>query len=834
MIKISDKDNARQKFRDWIISVYDGSRDMLARSSEEQTFLDLSEDDKIQVLLNSDIELQARLLAYMQKSERSDYLKKLRTAQSERLDRWVERRIQRNKRVEAFDKSMQEGKESEASKMLESASIMECAEMLSCIDNTKRKQFLVLFSENKSDEINNRIKYVTMKRLKKEDLEADPGLERGLLKICKECLPEQAEWIAEQDNGLREKLKTKILDCQWAQLKKQIEQKDLSLRLEWKYSFINAGCEQRKEILAECSEPDKATLLSLLDQKSRRALLSNYNDAARERLNGLVEEYSQQRFLDNIYRFSGTIEKSSKRVKVYKTTGTFEKWELAESLPDSLAAIVAIAMVEERTRLYNKSGQSTFSEETCAKRNNRLERVREKIRTYHHREFVPRSLEEVLLVEVIRGIYTLFEVPAVLNRFYEECTEEEENLTKQMVSDIAADLKSTIIWNALLRVGNKNDMEKIMRDNKRVFLVDRRTVGTRLRRGFIENHGYPFKYGLKIYSPDINFETRVTKRAQYDRFYQREYLLSTLIPLHYSVDQINSYLKSDGLVAVSENQNDPENIMIRQGIYVDEYMLADALLSYDGCIPEKTTIAGIFKRLRYQYVQDIDMKIRVGYLCVLTEYLKTCPVDLLLPADHYINYVFRDNGNSKRVAEQVVKEIRKPNFDLIKGKTKLIEKMKPLKISEKDRKNLKPEEVARLDHDYEAFKGQFKEYYDIPLTKLPGDIDSEMLEMARKIRFFSAISFSVMTGRQYDGVITRSDELTTAREELSLYDNELKKYLFAIWNYFLHANNTVVVEGGFFRSPYQPGRAPNEHIRLEMTNMETIQHKLFDIWKKYA
>ena len=98
MNKISDKNNARQKFKDWIMYVYDQSQDMLAQSPVDPTFLELSEDDKIQILLNSDIDLQARLLSYIQKTERARIIKRLRNAQSERLDRWVERRIQRNKR----------------------------------------------------------------------------------------------------------------------------------------------------------------------------------------------------------------------------------------------------------------------------------------------------------------------------------------------------------------------------------------------------------------------------------------------------------------------------------------------------------------------------------------------------------------------------------------------------------------------------------------------------------------------------------------------------------------------------------------------------------------
>lgn len=834
MIKISDKDNARTKFRDWIMDVYEISRDLLVRNPEEREFLELSEDDRIQVLLNSDVELQARLLAYVQKPERSDYLIKLRNAQSARLDRFVVRRILRNERVEAFNKSVQEGKTLLASEMILNASIMECAEMLSCLDNAKRKQFLDQFSDDKSAEIKNRIKYVTRNRQKKETIETNTGLDREFSKICKECIINQAKWIADQDSGLRQGFMTRILDCQWEQLNEKLAKQDLSLRLEWKRSFLNAECTLRKQMLEECSESDKAALLSLLDVKSRKDLLSNYSNNVRERLEDLVEDYSRQRFLDNIYRFSGTIEESSKRVKAYKTIKTFDKWELAESLPDSLSAIVAIAMIEEKTRLLNKYGQSTFLYETCVDKNSRLERVQEKISAYHHRKFVPRSLEDVLLVEAIRGVYSLFEIPAVQNRFYEEHAEEEENLTQRMMSDIAADLKSDIIWSALLRVEKRSDMEKIMRDNKKEFLVARRTVGTRLRRGFLENHGYPFKYGLKVYSPDKNFETRITRGAQYDRFYQRDYLLSTLIPLQYSIDQINSYLESDGLTAVSENQRDPENIMIREGIYVDEQKLASALLLYDGMIPEKKVITSILKRLRYQHVRGIDIRIRVGYLCVLAEYLKTCSMDMLLPADHYINYVFRDNGNSDRVAEQVVKEIGPPAFNLFKGKTRFIEKMKPLMLSEKDMKNLEPEQASKLEHDYQVLKEQFKVYYDIPLSKISGDINSDMLEMARKIRFFSAISFSVMTGRQYDGSLTKSDELTKAIEELSGYDKELKRYLLVIWNYFLHTNNTIIIKGGFFKSPYQPAQASKEHMRMEMTNIETIPHKLFEIWKKHA
>ena len=831
MNKISDKNNARQKFKDWIMYVYDQSQDMLAQSPVDPTFLELSEDDKIQILLNSDVDLQARLLSYIQKTERARIIKRLRNAQSERLDRWVERRIQRNKRVKAFAESFKAYDTKAASKMLQHASIMECAEMLSCLTRKERKRFLEQFDEEKSAEINNRIKYVNRKKQKRDGLETNDGSNHGFSKICKECLFDQADWIAELDSDVREGYKTQIHNYQWALLEKKLEEKDRAFRWEWKQLFVKAEHEQRRRILSECSQSDKAILLSLLDRKSRESLLNGYADSEQKRLKGLVEKLTRQRFLDNIYRFPGYNEKATKKAEGYINKATFDTWESAESLPDALEVIAAIAMIEERTQLFRKTGRSVFFDETVDERNARLERVCEKINAYHNREFVPRSLEEALLVEAIRGIYALIEIPAVQNRFYEEYAEEEENLTRRMVSDVAADLISTIIWNTLLQVENKSDMEKIMSDHKRVFLVDRRTVGTRLRRGFKDNHGYLFKYGLKVFYPGTSFEKKVTEKAQYDHFYQREYLLSTLIPLRYSVDQINSYLKSDGLVAISEKVSDPENIMVRHGIYVDEQALASELEKYHGDMPEEITIAGILMRLRYQRVRSIPMKVRLGYLCVLADYIKTCSMDTLLPADHYISYFFRDNGNSERVAEQIVRAIGRKNSDISKGKKKFIGKLEPLILSERDKKNLNPEEVSRLEKDYEEFKRQFREYYDIPSSKLPADISPEMSEMAKKIRFFAAISFSIMTGQQYDGVLRKNDELKAARKELIAYNKELEKYLLAIWYYFLHEKSSIAVLGKCFKSPPTTGKISKTQIWMELTDIESIQRKLFAIWK---
>lgn len=831
MIKISDKNNARLKYKDWIMDVYDQSQEMLAQSPVDPAFLELSEDDKIQILLNSDVDLQARLLAYIQKPERTKIIKRLRNAQFERLDRWVKRRIQRNERVKAFAESIKACDTKAASRMLQHASIMECAEMLSCLEIKERKQFLDQFDDEKSDEVNNRIKYVKRKKQNREDIDTNAGSEHGFPRICKECLFKQADWIAELDSDLREGYKTQIHNYQWALLEKKLEEKDRAFRLEWKQLFVKAEHEQRKEILTECSQSDKAILLSLLDRRSRESLLSGYTDSEQKRLKGLVERLTRQRFLDNIYKFPGTNEYSTKKAEGYINKATFDTWESAESLPDSLEVIAAIAMIEERTQLFRKTGRSVFLDETVDERNARLERVCEKISTFYHREFVPRSLEEALLVEAIRGIYALVEIPAVQNRFYEEYTEEEENLTRRMVSDIAAVQKSTNIWNTLLQVENKSDMEKIMSDYKRVFLVDRRTVGTRSRRGFKDNHGYPFKYGLKVFYPGSAFEKKVTEKAQYDHFYQREYLLSTLIPLRYSVDQINSYLKSDGLVAISKNASDPENIMVRHGIYVDEQELADKLKKYHGDMPEEITITGILMRLRYQRVRSIPMKIRVGYLCVLAEYLKTCKLEELLPADYYISYFFRDNGNSERAAEQVVKAIGRKNSNLTEGEKKFKEKLKLLMLSEGDKKKLEPEQASRLEKDYEDFKGQFREYYDIPSSKLPGDISPEMSEMAKKICFFAAISFSIMTGQQYDGILRKNDELKTAREELIAYNEELERYLLTIWYYFLHEKSAVAVLGKCFKSPPPTGQTSNTHMRMELTDIESIQRKLFAIWK---
>ena len=88
-----------------------------------------------------------------------------------------------------------------------------------------------------------------------------------------------------------------------------------------------------------------------------------------------------------------------------------------------------------------------------------------------------------------------------------------------------------------------------------------------------------------------------------------------------------------------------------------------------------------------------------------------------------------------------------------------------------------------------------------------------------------------MTGQQYDGILRKNDELKTAREELIAYNEELERYLLTIWYYFLHEKSAVAVLGKCFKSPPPTGQTSNTHMRMELTDIESIQRKLFAIWK---
>ncbi len=444
---------------------------------------------------------------------------------------------------------------------------------------------------------------------------------------------------------------------------------------------------------------------------------------------------SQEMFAQKICHF-----KNQKNIKICCKYHRNEvgNWEKGKNLPKNLETFLSIA-------LFDFDKQHRGCEKDKEWRNMRFRYAAEKMQELLGQELYERNLHEMLLIQVCRGIISFQEV-LQMESVLEEIIQEVK-IDSETRKEYALQRETQNIQKDLFHIETKDEIWDIVNNSKVFFLTGVRTFGERMRKCFEARQRYvasiSFAEAVKIYAPNYrdSFQRMFTSSG-----ISRQWIIDLCIHLRFQRNEIQEVLKNAHFIPLSENCEDEEfYYKEKEGFPIGSASwYQDMEMNYPGEFG-----------LHFEEIAALSLKEKIKIALLLNIYMdEIVTAEDFVPIDYLLESFFQYNcGKDAMMAvAQIQQEMAQnvdPEWQVEEIKELLRSKVEfwivYIKSGCCDFKN---EKVKSVYFDYCR---ECSVYYEFP--KKEGLYGIEL----KKMRYLSALLYTVFTGRYYKGNIDEAD-----------------------------------------------------------------------------
>ena len=499
---------------------------------------------------------------------------------------------------------------------------------------------------------------------------------------------------------------------------------------------------------------------------------------------------SQEEFGKRIYHFEYR-EKEDEEVSLSYHRNSVGNWENGKNLPLTLESVVSLALVDFCGNC------DRLEQADPAKMKKRYAHVSRCLRKYLGRSLYVRNINDALLIAAARGLYGIKDLPEV--RAYMNSIIGKVSLTAQERKEYSLERRTTAFENELMLIDTTEEFQAFVRENLKYFRVGSRTVGERAADIFEnpENRAkrkLKFKEAIEVYAP--NYSVSYSRIFSSDFIVSRRWLLNFCIRMRYTRGEINSILKNAGMLPLSGQKGSMEYF-----IRGSRNRAVGSVSWYERAAEQEAPELSV----RYAEAKELPLKRKLVFLALIAcalagkeEAITAYPVDYLL---EYL--LLSDEG------KDVVRTAEKA---LVRRRDQAAEKpLEILGIYSDDMCGILEEYCGRMGgkaakEALEEYVKEFGKYNEFPEKNI-GNAEKDsgkVYEQARRLRYFAACSYSVMTGRIYTGKLSEDDQemlacsLTDGIEEKEEMRPSIR-FFSLLWIMFLGGEKPVWDgKGGFY------------------------------------
>ena len=522
---------------------------------------------------------------------------------------------------------------------------------------------------------------------------------------------------------------------------------------------------------------------------------------------------SQKKLGKKIYHFEY---RGKKEICLSFHRNSVGNWENGKNLPMTVETFVSLALVDY-CGTCDKPDLIRFPE---MKR--RYVYVRNCLQNYLGRSLYVRNINDALLIAAARGLYSIEELPEARQKMNEIIENVEVSLVER--KSLSLERKTTALENEFLWIESREGFRSFVEENKTYFRIGNRTVGERAVHIF-ENpvketvRRLKFRQMVDVYAPQ--YSVSYNKIFSSDFAVSRSWLISFCVKMRYTRSEINQILKNASMLSLS-NQKESMEYYIRgeKNAAVGSVKWYEKMVSHNA--PELS--------MKYQEAFNLPHSKKIAFLvliiCALIwdrEEITFFPVDYLLEY-----FLLADEGQEALdIAEEEFSQMGKKLLENLSRTVGLYrEYICDVLNMYTERFHSEVEKEA-----LKAYADEFPRYSKFSEHKIDkkNRENKTARETARRLRFFAACSYSVLTGRIYVGSIKEEDLISL---RCILRDGIGKKkeaencinFFSLLWGMFL--NNEEILwdgRGGFSVS----------HGR-ERSNVLSLREVLEDVIETYV
>lgn len=487
---------------------------------------------------------------------------------------------------------------------------------------------------------------------------------------------------------------------------------------------------------------------------------------------------SQEKLGKKIYHFEY---RGKKEICLCFHRNSVGNWENGKNLPMTIETFVSLALVDY-CGTCERPDQLQFFE---MKR--RYVYVRNCLQNYVGRSLYVRNINDALLLAAVKGLYSISELPEVRKELKEIL--ENAELSQEEKKTLSLERKTTVLENEFLWIENREEFQNFIEKNRDYFRIGNRTVGERAKYIF-ENPGEEivrlpkFRQMIDVYAPQ--YSVSYNKIFSSDFIVSRNWLISFCIKMRYTRQEINQILKNANMLPLS-NQKENMEYYVRgeKNFAVGSVKWYEKVVRQD--VPELS--------VKYQEAAALSPKKKLAFLILIIcslvgvqEKITSFPVDYLLEY-----FLLSDEG--KEALNSAEKEFTQMGKNLCKNSSWIVEiyggYICVVLDMYTERHRSKEEQEA-----VKVYRDEFSRYCMLPEDKVSKECreNANACETARRLRFFAACSYSVLTGRIYTGNIVEEDfEMLRCVLEEKKAENCIN-FFSLLWGMFLD-NEEILWDG---------------------------------------
>lgn len=470
----------------------------------------------------------------------------------------------------------------------------------------------------------------------------------------------------------------------------------------------------------------KMAKLELDDTKKMK--YSSWIKDVRKKLNLTQEEFGQY-----IVHFV----KSNKKCKIEDYAvfhrNSVANWEKGENHPIEVNSFLSLAVLEYDNIVMdngNKKLRKPLSDEdygdhesylklSLEERNKRYVHVKKRMREYLGMRLYTRNLNDALLIQVARGIYSFKELQQV--RAYMKQIVDETTVTLEEKSQLATRIITQNIESDAMAVKSKKEFEHLVRNYSKFFQLGSRTVGERLKKickeANFKNKDYDFRTAVYVYVPRC--KDTYNNIFESDICISREWLLELCYKLRLTVDEINTVLESAGMYKTTRKEINQKYVLYRYG-RMKKYSLSDKL----------------------------------SFAVLVAVYLKSHKsVNVMPPVDYMLDYFWDNEGYE--LLKNIQIELRKI-YDIYLEEEDRSEKLVQILNGYFEQcENIWIGDECEVESKlYKEYRTEFSKYYNAPLRKRSKSTNNDALDV---LYFMAALSYALFLGKAFDGKMHPGD-----------------------------------------------------------------------------
>lgn len=270
----------------------------------------------------------------------------------------------------------------------------------------------------------------------------------------------------------------------------------------------------------------------------------------------------QSEFGKRIVRFGNG--KNGRKVNFYERAAV-ACWERGDHLPGNMETVISIALMDYSLRHPETDFDSGNGIEPSL-RNERLSYVDQCIRKFLGKKLYCKNLKEVLMIQAVRGLFPLCEVPDLYQEISTMLLKSSKKLTAARIREYARQRNTGTLYGNLLDVQDKQTFLRILEEKKDFYAIGYRVLGERMKAEYEQNYrketGLDFQRAVHFYAPVYRDSCQHLFAA--DIRVSRRWIIDLCIQLHFSRESVNRILRSAQFSELAEEPENPESWICRR------------------------------------------------------------------------------------------------------------------------------------------------------------------------------------------------------------------------------------------------------------------------------